>query len=175
MTKPDTTTEMQIGRDWTKSLALTAILICLLFVWAYGTTIEPHDLYDRRFRDASILMLPIFSVLSVVTLVSLVKPWGAPVRISPSGFFDLRAGSRIVPWDEISNVVRRGDYVTLTLKRRFGKTYRMSLTQKALKASRKSAGPNHLLIADWCLETNPHQLFDIVTAYRDECSAPPAP
>ena len=149
-------------------MALPATCIGMAFVSLYGIQIETDSLYAHRFHSASFLMLPAFSALAAFTLFRIFVPWGAPVRISPAGFIDLRAGSRMIPWSEVSNVVRRGEYVTLTLKRKFAKSYKMSLTQKAIKARRKSAGPSHLLIADWCLEASPQELLEIISKYRDE-------
>ena len=170
---PDTNLDLQIGRDWIKSLALAAICIFVLAASIYGVLLDPSSATDRRFHNSSFVILPVFLGLSVFVLYRLVAPWGAPVRLGPSGFTDLRAGSKTIPWDQISNVVTRGEFMTLTLRRGFTKTYRMSLTQRILKARRKSAGPNHLLVADWCLSTSKGELAQLVTAYRTNHTAPP--
>lgn len=131
---------------------------------------NPESFYERRFHSASFVMLPGFSALSIFTLYRLFLPWGAPIRMGSAGFVDLRAGTRTIPWNEISNVVRRGDYVSLTLKPKFAKDYPISLSQKVLKATRRSAGPTHLLVADWCLATETDELAELISLYRDENS-----
>ena len=172
MAGQDAAGETRIGRDWVKSLALAAICIFLVAVSAYGVGIEPEGRIDRRFRSGSFVMLPIFALVTPLVLVRLVLPWGAPVRFGPAGFADLRAGPDTIPWEEISNVVRRGDYVTLTLRRRYAKTYRWSPTQRALKAMRKSAGPTHLLVAEWCLATTATDLLEAIVAARARYATP---
>ena len=166
----DTSGEIRIQRDWKRSLALPAICLFLALASIYGMQIEPHSIYEHRSHSASFIMFPTFSVLFPFTLFRLFVPWGAPVRMSPAGFVDLRAGTRPIPGYEISNVVRRGEFVSLTLKRKFAKGYKLSFTQRALKATRKSAGPTHLLVAYWCLETTPVQLLEIVSMHWDKYS-----
>ncbi|WP_305988018.1 hypothetical protein [Roseibium sp. MMSF_3544] len=174
MTMPDQTAsdalpdETRINRDWPKTLALVAICLGLVAASLYGVQSEPDSYQERRFQHGSFFILPIFSVLSVFTVFRVFVPLGAPVRVNLTGFTDLRAGKTPIPWSEISNVVRKGEYVSLTLKRKYAKTYPFSWSQRALKASRKSAGPTHLLVAVWCLKTSSPDLLDIVSAYRDQ-------
>nr|WP_319385901.1 hypothetical protein [uncultured Roseibium sp.] len=159
--------ETHINRDWMRTLALLVICVGIVAASLHGLLTEPDGYNDRRFRNASFIMLPVFSVLSVFVLYRCFVPWGAPVRISHEGFADLRAGNVWIPWSEISNVVRKGEYVSLTLRRKYARTYPFSLSQKALKASRKSAGPTHVLIAASFLKTDSHHLLDTISAYRD--------
>lgn len=170
MTRTEISSETRVQRNWIKSFALPAICLFVALASVYGMQIEPHSVYEHRFHSASFIIFPIFSVLFPFTLFRLFVPWGAPVKMSSVGFIDLRAGSRLIPWDEVSNVVRRGEFVSLTLKRKFAKDYEMSFTQRMLKATRKSAGPTHLLVADWCLETSPEQLLEIISMHWDEYS-----
>ncbi|WP_422040079.1 hypothetical protein [Roseibium sp.] len=159
--------ETHIRRDWGRTLALLVICVGIVAASLYGVLTEPDGYYDRRFRNASFIMLPVFSVLSVFVLYRCFVPWGPPVRINAEGFADFRAGNVWIPWSEISNVVRKGEYVSLTLRRKYARSYPFSLSQKALKASRKSAGPTHVLIAAWCLKTDSHRLLDTIRAYRN--------
>lgn len=159
--------ETHINRDWARSLSLLVICVGIVAASIYGVQSEPSSYYEHRFHSGSFIMLPVFSVLSFFVLYRCFVPWGAPVRISQDGFADFRAGNVWIPWTEISNAVRKGEYVSLTLHRKYAKSYPFSLSQRALKASRKSAGPTHVLIAAWCLKTNSHHLLDTITAYRD--------
>ncbi|WP_434053449.1 MAG: hypothetical protein RDA78_00645 [Roseibium sp.] len=160
--------ETRINRDWARSLSLLVICVGIVAASVYGVQLEPSGYIDHRFRSGSFIMLPAFSVLSVFVLYRCFVPWGAPVRINAEGFADLRAGKDEIPWSEISNVVRKGEYVSLTLRRKYARSYPFSLSQKALKATRKSAGPTHLLIAAWCLKTSSHHLLDTISAYREK-------
>lgn len=175
MTTPDTTQETRIGRDWPRSVGMPLAVGFVVACSAYGVQIEDaSNHWERRFHRASFWMLPVFSVLLLVSLKMLFLPVGAPVRLGPDGFADLRAAPVTVPWSEITNSVRRGQYVVLTLSRRIAKDFPFTLTQRALKAMRKSAGPSHLLVADWCLATTPTELADIVAAYRQAHAKGPA-
>ncbi|MEO0980173.1 MAG: hypothetical protein AAFY24_23120 [Pseudomonadota bacterium] len=166
-TRPETG-GTHINRDWARFLSLLVICIGIVAASVYGVQSEPSSYIDHRFRSGSFIMLPVFSVLSVFVLYRCFVPWGAPVRISAEGFADLRAGKEEIPWSQISNVVRKGEYVSVTLRRKYARSYPFSLSQKALKATRKSAGPTHLLVAPWCLKTNSHHLLDTITAYRNK-------
>lgn len=163
---PPANGETRINRDWARSLSLLVICVGIIAASVYGVQSEPSSYIDHRFRSGSFIMLPVFSCLSVFVLYRCFVPWGAPVRINAEGFADLRAGKAEIPWSEISNVVRKGEYVSLTLRRKYARSYPFSLTQKALKASRKSAGPTHLLVAAWCLKTSSHHLLDTIAVYR---------
>lgn len=159
--------ETRINCDWARSLSLLVICVGIVAASIYGVHSEPSSYYEHRFHSGSFIMLPVFSVLSVFVLYRCFVPWGAPVRISAEGFADLRAGKEEIPWSEISNVVRKGEYVSLTLRRKYARSYPFSVSQKALKATRKSAGPTHLLVAAWCLKTNSHHLLDTIAAHRN--------
>lgn len=111
-------------------------------------------------------MLPISVVFLIFVVYGLVIPFGAPVRITPEGFIDLRIGSKIIPWTEIRNVSRKGQFVALTLNRKFAAAYKLSITQHVLKRFTKSAGPSHILVAEWCLTMTQTQLMDSVSEYR---------
>lgn len=163
---PLTSGEIFVRRDWPKSLALVAVSIGLVAAAVYGVQLEPDTYRARRFHETSFLILPIFTVLGLFAVYRLVIPWGAPVRLSPDGFVDLRAGRQRIPWSEITNVTSASEFVTLTLGRRFRKTYRLTWTQSLLKVTRRSAGPNHLIVADWCLATTPGELAETIRAYR---------
>ncbi|MEL7527189.1 MAG: hypothetical protein AAFN16_15530 [Pseudomonadota bacterium] len=165
-TRPETG-GTHINRDWARSLSLLVICVGIVAASVYGVQSEPDSYYEHRFHSGSFIMLPVFSVLSVFVLYRCFVPWGAPVRINAEGFADLRAGKDEIPWTEVSNVVRKGEYVSLTLRRKYARSYPFSLSQKALKATRKSAGPTHLLVAAWCLKTNSHHLLDTIMAYRN--------
>ncbi|RYH09942.1 hypothetical protein [Tropicimonas sp. IMCC6043] len=173
MPGPDISGNTLIGRDWTKSVALVVVCIGLVAAAIYGVQLEPDSYRAQRFHQTSFLILPIFSVFGLFAIYRLVIPWGAPVRLSPEGFLDLRAGRRIIPWPEITNVRSASEFVTLTLGRRFRKTYQLSWTQSLLKKVRKSAGPNHLVVADWCLATTPGDLAEAIQAYRAAHSGNP--
>lgn len=88
----DRLNETRIQRDWIKSLALVPNCMSLVVISLHRMRIGPGSFYERRFHTASFLMFPIFSALSAFTLFRLFVPWGAPVRMSPAGFVDLRAG-----------------------------------------------------------------------------------
>ena len=119
----DTTRETNIGRYWLKSLVLAAISVGILVASWYGVQIEV-DIYsaraERSFRNLSFIMLPAFTVFSVFVIFRLFVPVGTQVRLSSAGFTDLRAGRSEIPWNEITNVVRRGEFVT-DVKARFCK------------------------------------------------------
>ena len=163
--KTDVTGSMSVGRDWVKAVAFSAVCVFLVIVSAYGVQMEPTGVVDMRFHSGSFIILPVFSVMTLFSLYRLAVPWGPPVRISTEGIVDLRAGSRIIPWDQISNVVARGELIQLTLRRNFAKEYPYSLTQRILKATRRSAGPGHLLIAPWFLATTTEQLIKNIKAH----------
>ncbi|MCU9838906.1 hypothetical protein OEZ49_14100 [Ruegeria sp. WL0004] len=162
----DVSRETRIGRDWPKSVALPIVCLILVAAAAHGIGIEPDSLPSRRFHRGSFVILPVFSVLGLVSLYRLVFPWGAPVRFGPQGFVDLRAGRETIPWTQITNAVARGDFVILTLRRGFARSYRISVSQKLLKSMRKSVGPGHLMIASWCLSQVPAEMVRMIDAYR---------
>lgn len=167
MNKPDISHDTLIGRDWVKSLALP--LICLFVTGAsvYGVQIEPHSYYEHRFHSGSFIALPVFSVLTGFAAYRLLVPFGPLLRLTPTGFADRRAGRGLLPWGEITNVVRRGEFISLTMSRKLAKSYRLSLTQRLLKSTRKNARPSHILVADWCLKTRQSELLDLITGYRN--------
>ncbi|SDC62984.1 hypothetical protein [Ruegeria marina] len=172
--QPDVSGETRVGRDWPRSVGLPIVCLFLVAVAAYGVSIEPDSWPSRRFHSGSFVILPVFLVFAPLSLYRLIRPWGAPVRLGPQGFVDLRAGRDIIPWDQITNVVARGEFVTLTLRRGFVRTYRISLGQRLLKAMRKSAGPGHLLVAGWCLSRTPSEMADMINAYRSAYAGQPA-
>lgn len=159
--------ETHIRRDWLRSLGLLVICFGVFVASLVASTTEPSSYYEHRFHGWSFLFLPVSFVFFFFALYRCFVPWGPPVRISREGFADFRAGNVWIPWSEISNVVRKGEYVSLTLRRKYARSYPFSLSQKALKASRKSAGPTHVLIAAWCLKTDSHRLLDTIKAYRN--------
>jgi hypothetical protein len=167
MVKLNVSDETLIKRDWLKSIALAVLTFCLAIAFRYGVQIEPTSVYDHRFHNASIWMLPSSVVFLFFVLYRLVIPIGAPVRLSPAGFMDLRVGRKIMPWNEIRNVSRKGQFVALTLNRKFAATYPLSITQRILKTFTKSAGPSHILIAEWCLMTDQTQLTSLLNEYRE--------
>lgn len=162
----DVSRETRIGRDWPKSVALPIVCLILVAAAAHGIGIEPDSLPSRRFHRGSFVILPVFSGLGLVSLYRLVFPRGAPVRFGPQGFVDLRAGRETIPWTQITNAVARGDFVILTLRRGFARSYRTSVSQKLLKSMRKSVGPGHLMIASWCLSQVPAEMVRMIDAYR---------
>ena len=170
MTQIDTTAEHEIGRDWARSLALPLICaICTVVFW-YGIKITPESYYEHRFQTGAYIILPLIAPFGLYWLFRLIWPVGALIRITPEGFADRRVNRAMIPWSEITNVVRRGEFLSLTLSRKFLKTYRMSLSQKAIKASRKSARPSHLLVADGFVAQSGTTLKDIVMAYHQAYS-----
>ena len=171
MAEIDISSETLIGRDLTKSVALFGVCVFLTCGSALAIKIEPGGYYGNRLHSASFVGLPLFSFFAGFVLYRLFVPRGAPVRLSRDGFSDLRAGAALIPWDEITNVVRRGQYVSLTLSRKFVKSYPFSLTQRVLKSTRKSARPSHVLVADWCLKTGHMQMLELIQAYREAYSA----
>ena len=170
MTGIDISAQRRIGRDWAKSLALSAICLCLVVAAVYGTQIEVDSYHDRRFRSGSFVFLPILVPFTLWVLFRLVWPVGALVLVGPEGFADRRVNPATVPWAEITNPVRRGQFISLTLSRRVLKDYPMSVSQRLIKAGRKTARPSHLLVADWCLAKTQGELLQMITAYRDAYS-----
>ena len=163
----DMPAEIRVRRDWPKSLALAAICAGLVAISWYGIRLEPEGSSERRFHSFSFVIFPIFLLFTPFVLYRLIIPLGAPIRADTAGFVDLRAGSKRIPWTEMRNVVRRGAYVSITLNRSFAKDYPWSWTQKLLKSTRKSAGPTHLLVADWCLASTHTDILDIIASFRD--------
>lgn len=159
--------ETRINRDWARLIGLLVVCVGLVGTSLWALTTEPSGYYGHRFHGLSYFLLPASFFFFFFALYRCFVPWGPPVRISREGFADFRAGNVWIPWSEISNVVRKGEYVSLTLRRKYARSYPFSLSQKALKASRKSAGPTHVLIAAWCLKTDSHRLLDTIKAYRN--------
>lgn len=166
MRNVDVGEETRIGRHWPSSLLLAAIFLGLVAICLYGIQIEPVGRIQRDFHRSSFVFLPAFLIFAGFVIYRLIVPLGAPVRVGPAGFLDLRAGRQVIPWDKITNVVVSGEFVTLTLRRGHAQSYPFTLTQRLLKWRRKSAGPGHLVIVAWCLATTPRELHDIIAAYR---------
>lgn len=165
MEQLDTTIEMTVGRDWVKSLALIAICVSVCVVFAYIIQGEGKGVYEMRARTGGYLILPLMVPFTVWVTYRLFVPFGSILQFSPDGFADRRVNTALVPWSEIKNIVARSEFVTLTLSRRFVKTYPMSLGQRILKRHRKS-GPGHLVIAYWCIKPTELDIKDILSAYR---------
>lgn len=161
----DTSRELEIGRDWKKSIALVAISLGLAALFAFGMQIEPDGYRETRFRDWSYLLLPAFLALAGWGTYRLFAPRGAPVRLRPDGFVDLRAGKRTIPWTEVRNVARHGNYIYLTLRLAYARRYSFTLSQRLVKSRRSNAGPSHLLLTDWCLAESQSRLLELINAY----------
>ena len=165
MEQLDTTAEMTVGRDWVKSLALIAICISVCVAFAYIIQTDGTGYYEMRARTGGYLILPLMVPFTLWVIYRLFVPFGALLQFGPDGFADRRVNTALVPWSEIKNIVARSDFVTLTLSRRFVKSYPMSLGQRILKRRRK-AGPGHLVVADWCIKPTELDIKDILSAYR---------
>jgi hypothetical protein len=174
MSQIDTSDEHRIGRDWIKSIALVLICVLVTMLMIYATTTTGTSRHDIRFRNGAYVMLPFMAPFTLWVVYRLFVPIGALLCISRDGFADRRVSPQIIPWSEISNIVRRGEFTSLTLSRTFLPTYRFSLSQRLLKWRRKSARPSHLLIADWCLARGETALVDILKAYHTAYSGRPA-
>lgn len=173
MSALDTSQEMTIGRDWARSLVLLLICVFVLVSFTYFLRTEADGHIDQRAKTGAYIIVPIFALFTPFVIFRLFVPFGPLLRIGPEGFADRRVSSQLVPWSEVKNIVARSEFVTLTLSRRFAKTYPMSLGQKILKRRRK-AGPSHLVVADWCVKQTSPGLFDILTSYRAAHGAAPA-
>jgi len=165
MMQIDTSSEMQIGRDWLKSLALIVIsvLVCVSFVYAAQS--EAQGYYAQRAKTGAYIIVPLMVPFTFWIIFRLFVPFGPLLRVGPDGFADRRVNSDLIPWTEVKNVVARAEFVTLTLSRGFARNYRMSLGQRVLKHRRK-AGPGHLVVAYWCMAEPQSSLKDIIAAYR---------
>jgi hypothetical protein len=164
MTNIDTSTELRIGRDWVKSLALIGICIFVCVAFVYAAQSEDRGYYAQRAKTGAYLILPLMVPFTFWVIFRLFVPIGPLLRIGPDGFADRRVNTDLIPWAEIKNVVARSEFVTLTLSRSFQKGYPMSLGQRLLKRHRK-AGPSHVVVAYWCLNEPKTPLKDIITAY----------
>ncbi|MEM1151844.1 MAG: hypothetical protein AAGI03_15065, partial [Pseudomonadota bacterium] len=132
----------------------------------FGVISQPESFYEHRFQTASYVILPLIAPFSLWALFRVFWPVGALLRISPVGFADRRVNPTTIPWSDVSNVAQKGEFVSLTLSRRFLKTYRFSPSQKLLKSFRKSARPSQLLVACWCVADTPSNLGATVEAYH---------
>lgn len=162
----DTTGELSVGRDWARSLALPALCIAVSVVFWFGMTMQVDSFFERRFQSQSWLVFPLIAPFTLWVGYRLVWPVGALIRMTPDGFQDRRMNGTVIPWTEIRNAVRKGEFVYLTLKRTFARSYRFSPSQRILKATRKNAGPTHLLIAHWCVAATGDELLEAIQAYR---------
>lgn len=158
--------DRRIGRDWVKSLALIAICIgtCIFFVYAAQS--EASGYYEQRAKTGAYFILPLMVPFTVWVIFRLFVPFGALILINPQGVADRRVNRNLIPWREISNVVRRGEYTVLTLKPGFLKTYSFNIGQKLLKSRRKTAGPRHMLIAPWSVAVQNHSLDELIETYH---------
>ena len=155
-----------VTRDWPRTLGLVAVGLFLIAAAAYGVQLEPDGHQARRFHQDSFVILPLASLLACVAIWRLVIPLGAPLLIGRTGITDLRMNRAEIPWDAVRHCARKGDFVVLTLKPTFARTYRVPVEQKLVKAAYKRIGPNHLMLATWCLNTTPQELLEIVQRYR---------
>ncbi|SNS60711.1 hypothetical protein [Tropicimonas sediminicola] len=158
--------EFRVERDWPRTVGLIAIGLLLMAVSAYGVQMEVDGYRDRRFHRDSFVILPLASFLLCIAIWRLLVPFGAPLRIRRSGLIDLRMNRAEIPWAAVRNCVRRGDFVVLTLRPGFSKTYTVPVEQKLVKAMHKRVGPNHLMIATWCLDISSTDLNDVIDRYR---------
>ncbi|MFD0980009.1 hypothetical protein [Tropicimonas aquimaris] len=159
--------EFSVERDWPRTVGLVAIGLLLIAASAYGVQMEVDGYRDRRFRSDSFVILPLASFLLCIAIWRLIVPFGAPLRIRRSGLVDLRINRTEIPWTAVRNCVRRGDFVILTLRPSFSKSYTVPVEQKLVKAMHKRVGPNHLMIATWCLEISSTDLKDVIDRYRN--------
>lgn len=168
----ETSHEITVSRDWPRSLALILLCIFTFAAFAYFMQSDATSSHDRRAKTASYIIVPIMAVFTPWAIFRTLVPFGPLLRIGPNGFSDRRINAELVPWSEVKNIVSRSEFVTLTLSRRFAKTYSMSLGQKILKRRRK-AGPSHLVVADWCMQRTTPPLQDLLATYWKAHGAAP--
>ena len=156
------------GRNLPKAAALVGVCAFVTAASWFGVSIDPDSFYEIRFHQASFILLPLFSACTVFVTYWILVPLGPPVIIDHDGFTDRRVSSQTIPWDQITNVVRKGIYVSLTLRRSFTPNYSMSWRQKLLKARRKSAGPNHVLISVDLLRVTESELTEAIQAMHTQ-------
>lgn len=173
MVEVDTSVCTKIGRDWIKSICLVLICLAVSSIMIWALTIEPDGYHDRRLQNGAYVMAPFMVPFTIWVTYRLVLPFGALLVMAPEGFADRRVNAQIIPWSEITNIVRRGEFTSLTLSRRFVKSYHFSPSQRLIKWYRKSARPSHLLVAQWCVAPGEIPFATIVNAYHSAHSGRP--
>lgn len=174
MSDIDISLHRTIGRDWIKSCALFAICACCTALMVYATTTTGTSAHDIRFRSGAYFILPFMAPFTVWVLYRLVVPFGALLSVSPDGFADRRVNSDIVPWSGIGNITRRGEFISITLKRGVLKTYTFSTSQRLIKSRRKTARPSHLLVATWGVAPANLDLVTLLKSYHGAYAQNPA-
>ena len=170
----DTTQETRIGRDWLKSVVLWVLCIVMCLIAAYGVQIEVDGPIDQRFQTGSWFLLTTMGLFAVWVSFRLVIPFGALVILGPHGIADRRINPDLIPWTEVTNIASKSDFVTLTLTQKFSKSYRLSPSQRVLKALQKTAGPRHVKIAAWCLASRQSELASHAAAFHRDHSRLPS-
>ena len=89
-----------------------------------------------------------------------------PLVINQSGTTDTRTSLQLIPWKQISNVAKKGEFVCLTLRRKFSEQYCRSKLARYEKWRRKDVGPSHVLLSVAHLKTTRDELFELISQVR---------
>lgn len=165
MTDIDTSQPTRIYKSHRDALISVAVAGAFVAVSIFMVTNDGTGMWDRRGRSGGWIGLLFFGPLLIWWLGVLVRPRLAPVTMDAGGITDFRVNRGIIPWAEVTNVARRGQVVSLTLRRGFAKTFRQSLQARLAKRFLRKGGPTHVYILPFGLGITTTELLDLVTAY----------
>lgn len=150
--------------------AVRLIAVSPAFVgFGYWITQVITDFSDRYAFGAYVsgwALIATFLLVFIYQLYHLFALPKHPLVIEEAGITDTRTSRKLIPWNQISNVAKKGTFVCLTLRRKFSAEYGFSLLARYEKWRRRDVGPSHVLLSVTHLKTTRDELFDLISLAR---------